>query len=143
MATLDCTPLRNATTRLGEVLRDAAADPGNAVIRDAAIHRFEFTYELCGKMLRRYLEAASGAPEEVARMSFPDLIRTGSEQGLLLSGWDAWFDYREARNLTSHTYNEANAIKVMESIPSFLEEAEHLCARLEERGLPDRSGAKA
>lgn len=39
-------------------------------------------------------------------MSFPTLIRTASENGLLRSGWDTWYEFRKARNLTSHVYDE-------------------------------------
>jgi hypothetical protein len=42
-------------------------------------------------------------------MSFATLVRTASERGLLKSGWDKWQIFREARNITSHTYNQAKA----------------------------------
>jgi hypothetical protein len=54
------------------------------------------------------------------------LIRTASENGLLRSGWDVWFEIRKARNLTSHVYNEETARQVVELIPMFAEEADYL-----------------
>jgi uncharacterized protein with HEPN domain len=66
-------------------------------------------------------------------MTFPTLIRTGFEQGLVASDWTAWRTWREMRNITSHTYDEAKAIQVAAAIPGFLAEARALLARLEAR----------
>ena len=45
----------------------------------ALIQRFEFTYDLEHKMLRRALEDAAAEPEEIDRLSYPALIRTAGE----------------------------------------------------------------
>jgi hypothetical protein len=70
-----------------------------------------------------------------SRRSFPELIRTGSERGLLLSGWDVWKGYRTARGITSHTYDEARADQVFAVIPQFLQDARYLLAQLQERSV--------
>jgi len=62
-----------------------------------------------------------------------DRIRTGSEQGLLRSGWDRWRTFRQARTDTSHTYDEVKALKVVDQLPDFLIELRHLLAMLEAR----------
>lgn len=54
-------------------------------LRAGAIQAFKFTYELSWKMLKRYLEVTAPNPQEIDEMSFSDLIRSGCEQGLLLS----------------------------------------------------------
>ncbi len=84
-------------------------------------------------MLKRYLELSEPNSEQVDHMSFPDLIRTASERGLLLNGWDIWRLYRDARNNTSHTHNEKKAIQVCALIPAFLDEATRLLSTLQER----------
>ena len=66
-------------------------------------------------------------------MSFPTLIRTASEQGLLLNGWDRWSEFRRARNETSQTHSEQIALEVLEELPAFLVEAQHLLRTLNER----------
>lgn len=131
--TIELTPLINAVARFEEGLDGLAKDPDNTLIRDGAIQRFEFSYELSHKMLKRYLEATSANPAEVDSMTFQDLIRTGSEQGLLLSGWDKWRDFRQARTDTSHTYDEDKALKVVAQLPAFLEEARYLLKQLQAR----------
>ena len=75
-------------------------------LRAAAIQAFKFTYELSWKMLKRYLEMAEPTPGMIDEMSFPDLIRTACEQGLLLSDLTTWL--KEAKYLH---------IKLQERIP--------------------------
>jgi nucleotidyltransferase substrate binding protein (TIGR01987 family) len=130
---LDLRPLANAVQRLREGLSRYEQDPADEQIRDGLIHRFEFTYELSHKMLRRYIKQTAASPEDVERMPFGDLIRTGSAQGLLRSGWPAWRRFREMRALTSHTYDAKIALAVVAALPAFLEEAEHLSAELQRR----------
>ncbi|MBL0924997.1 MAG: nucleotidyltransferase substrate binding protein [Sphingomonadaceae bacterium] len=130
---LDFSALVNAVDRLREGLDRYATDTSDAQIRDGLIQRFEFTYDLAHKMLRRALEAGSANPEAVDRMTFPELIRTASEQGLVASDWSEWRTWREMRNITSHTYYEAKALQVTEGIPSFLTEAADLLRRLMQR----------
>ena len=130
---LDLGLLEAAITRLGEALSALAAQPDEQLFRDAVIKRFEFTYELSSKMLRRYLLISSADPEEIRQMSFPNLIRTGNEQGLLLGNWETWSEWRKARGTTSHAYNEEKAQQVVLEIPKFLEEARYLLEKLRER----------
>jgi len=119
--------------RLTEGLARYEKDISDTQIRDGLIQRFEFSYEISHKMLKRHLEAVSPTPEQFDAMAFADLIRSGNEQGLLLGDWSAWKIYREMRSKTSHTYDEEIAIEVVQSIPAFLEEARHLLKQLQER----------
>src|SRR5215475_11488688 len=102
---LDTTPLSNAIARLREALARHHSEPLDEQLRDGLIQRFEFTYELSHKTLRRYLQEISPSSEEVARMSFADLIRAGNAQGLLRSEWPAWRHFRDIRKRTTHTYD--------------------------------------
>jgi nucleotidyltransferase substrate binding protein (TIGR01987 family) len=99
-------------------------------LRNSVIQCFEFTYELSGKMLKRYLEESSANPEEIDASSFQNLIRRGNEQGLLRSDWSQWKIYRQARTNSSHTYDADKAEKVYEIAPDFLEEARYLYQKL-------------
>lgn len=130
MSTIDYAPLGKALARLREGLAALRREPENTLYRDGVIQRFEFTYGLCASMLERYLmHAAPVQPDR--KMTFPALIRTASDLGLLRSGWDVWHGFREARNLTSHIYKEETARQVIETIPAFAEEAAFLYAELE------------
>ena len=132
-ADLEISPFERAIQRLEEGLTRYQTDTSDTQIRDGLVQRFEFTYELGHKVLKRYLEYASANPEQIDTMAFQDLIRTGNEQGLLLGEWPDWRGFREMRGKTSHTYNETVAIEVVEGIPRFLEEAIYLRDKLNER----------
>ncbi len=124
--TLDISPFEKAIVRLSEGLARYELDVTDEQIRDGLIQRFEFTYELSHKMLKRFLESISATPEDYDAMPFQNLIRTGNEQGLLLGDWSNWKNYRDMRSKTSHTYNEAKALEVVAGIPAFLEDAAFL-----------------
>ena len=129
---LDIQPFEKAIASLAAALARHAQNPRDDIVRDACIQRFEFTYELSHKMLKRFLEATSANPAEFDAMPFQDLIRTGSERGLLLSDWSRWKVFRTARSITSHTYDESKAREVFAIIPEFLAETSHLRDRLKE-----------
>jgi len=130
---LDVLPLANAVARLREGLDRHRQTPTDDQLRDGLIQRFEFTYELCHRMLRRYLRLISPSPEEVDRMPFQSLIRAGNRGGLLHGDWAAWHRFREMRARTSRAYHEETARLVAASIPDFLAEAEHLLRALQAR----------
>jgi nucleotidyltransferase substrate binding protein (TIGR01987 family) len=114
---LDVSPFSNAVQRL----------------RDGLIPRFEFTYELSHRMLRRYLQDILPSAEDAARMTFAELVRAGNERGLLRAEWPAWRRFRDIRTRTTRTYNADTASEVVREIAPFLAEAEHLCAELRKR----------
>ena len=125
-------PFERAIQRLEEGLARYQTDTSDTQIRDGLIQRFEFTYELGHKVLKRYLEYASANPEQFDKMTFQNLIRTGNEQGLLLGDWPDWRVFRDMRTKTSHTYNENVALEVVSGIPRFLEETVYLRGKLRE-----------
>lgn len=133
MSHLDITPLSNAIDRLSEGLARHLREPADDQLRDGLIQRFEFTYELCHRVLRRFIRLASASPGEVDRMAFQDLIRTANQQGLLLGDWPAWHRYRDLRARTSHAYHAKTAQEVAEAIPGFLTEARHLRDALQKK----------
>ena len=128
---IDVSPLGKALDTLDEALAVFAASPEDKLIRDACIQRFEYSFELSHKMLRRYLEATEGS--DVTRLSFPALIRLGFERGLLTESWDVWIKFRDARNITSHGYDEAKAKKVAAILVDFASEARGLFNALASR----------
>jgi nucleotidyltransferase substrate binding protein (TIGR01987 family) len=133
---LDLTPLINSHHRLAEGLARYESDTTDTQIRDGLVQRFEFTYEISQKTLKRYLESVSPSPGEYDAMPLAGIIRSANEQGLLLGVWSDWKLYREMRSRTSHTYNEEVALQVVSTIPKFLAEAAFLLQKLQERVAP-------
>ncbi len=136
-SSLDLTSLQNALTSLRRGLaRWQAAGEQDEELRDACIQRFEYTFELCWKMLARRLERDLADAQSVDAMSFRDLIRTGGERALVRDV-AAWMVFRDKRNTTSHTYNAAKAADVAAVIPAFADEAQALLTRLLAQGAAD------
>lgn len=133
---LDVTPLANAARRLREGLDRHLQEPSDEQLRDGLIQRFEFTYELSHRMLKRFLKETAASPDDVEQMSFAELIRAANAQGLLRGDWPTWRRFREMRTRTSHTYDATTARLVVNVVPEFLQEAEHLIAELRRRVTP-------
>lgn len=128
---LELTSLDNAVASLNEALAeyDKTQSP---FVKDACIQRFEYTYELAHKMLKRQLKEMSANPAGIDQMSFQQMIRSGAERGLIANGWDKWRLYRDARNATSHAYNEKTASEIFARTPDFRDEAVVLLTRLKD-----------
>lgn len=84
-------------------LKKAIAEPKNEFIRDSVIQRFEFTCELSWKTSKKALGLNSTAPKMI--------VREMAQQGIISSP-EYWFSLIDARNETSHTYNEEVAEKI-------------------------------
>ena len=126
---IDISSLRRALATLDEALAVRERNPEDKLVRDGCIQRFEYSYELAHKMLRRYLEVTE--PGGIAELSFPKLIRLGYARGLLAESWDIWSDFRDARNATSHAYDEDKAREVAAKIPAFAKAAHFMATQLE------------
>lgn len=66
------------------------------------------------------------------QLPFKEVIRVGAERGLIAVP-ERWFDYRNKRNITSHTYDEAKAREVFSVLSDFAADAADLLARLNAR----------
>ena len=122
--------LERALERLKEGWLRYLAHSDDEQLRDGLIQRFEFTYELSHKIIKRYLESTSASPDLYDRIDFADIIRSANEKGILMSDWRQWKKYRERRNLTIHTYNEINAKIVVEVIPEFIDEVGYFLRKI-------------
>lgn len=129
---LDFSSYEKALASLQRVLERSIAAPDDEDIRDACIQRFEYTYELAYKMLKRQLEQELPSAEELDHLPFKELIRVGAERGLVADP-QRWFDYRDKRNITSHTYDEAKAREVFSVLEDFATDAADLLQRLKLR----------
>lgn len=107
-------------------------------MRDAAIQRFKYTYELAWKMMERHINWAR-AERQRAPLVRKELFREAARYGLVPDPV-RWFDHQEARNATSHAYDEnklhspdvSGARVVFAAIPAFITDADHLLKALRE-----------
>lgn len=116
---------RRAVERLGEALDAVASDDFAA---DAAIQRFEFTFELAWKCLKRAL-AAEGIERETPRSVLRESFRVG-----WIEDEASWMAMIADRNLTSHVYSESRAREVLERVAEYRQTLKALDLRLESMG---------
>ena len=88
-------------------LHEALDENETALIRDALIQRFEFTFEMAWRCLHRYLANKGVKLPQQAWAVLPEAF-----QSQLITDAQVWDLLRECRNLTSHTYKEDMAIQV-------------------------------
>lgn len=132
METLDFTALENSVYRLKEVVEKYKENEKDTIVRDSLIQRFEFTYSISLKLLRRYFMERAFFVDDINSLSFNDMVRTATRLGLLKSDLEMWTKYREMQNLTSHTYDEEVALKVAKIVPCFYEEALYLLKKFKD-----------
>ena len=130
MENLDFTALENFLQRLGEVVEIYKKNPQDTIVRDSLIQRFEFTYSITLKTLRKYFIERAFIVDDVNKLSFNEMVRTAMQLNLLKSDLAKWTEFREMRNLTSHTYDENVALKVSGIVPNFYEEITYLLKEL-------------
>lgn len=94
-------------------LNEALAEPETDLNRDAAIQRFEFTFEMSWKVM-----------QSIAKTNKPKLygVKAIIREAAALSLIDypqTWLDFLEDRNLTVHTYKEKLAKEVYSRVKEF------------------------
>lgn len=117
---LDTSALEKALASLDRGLQRATAAVGDEELRDAVIQRFEYSVDLCWKLLQRALKDSISEARRVRTKR--DLFREGARLGYLEDPV-RWFEYQEARNETSHTYNADAAQRVFACARRFYPDA--------------------
>lgn len=101
--------LESALTRL----RDALAQPKTEWTRDAAIQRFEFTFELAWKSV------ALAARKEGVEVASPRRAWQAAFQLGWIDNDGLWLEMLEDRNRASHSYREATAEAIHSRLASY------------------------
>jgi nucleotidyltransferase substrate binding protein (TIGR01987 family) len=127
---LDVSSLKKALASLEKAVARASASPADLEVRDAVIQRFEYSYDLCWKMMKRRIEMDAPNPAEIDRLSYRDLLREAAERNLI-ENVSAWILFRDQRNITSHTYDESKAAQVYQTAVEFLPQGRLLLGRIE------------
>jgi nucleotidyltransferase substrate binding protein (TIGR01987 family) len=133
---LDYSSLEKAVSTLSIALQSYEANSmvfslaDRDIIRDGVIQRFEYTFELAWKTLKRYLEIYG--LEKADTLTNRDLFRIGAEQGLI-DDPASWFNYMIDRNRTSHSYDADVANDVFHTAGQFLHDVTYLLDQLKKR----------
>ena len=114
----------SALDRENEIKEEGFGD----IYLDLTVKRFEFTYEMAWKALKRYLEFLGFEPKS-PRATFKE----GYSQGLL-EDEHIWLEMIEQRNLSSHIYDEYEISEIVNRTQEYKEA--FLCLKTEiKKGL--------
>lgn len=129
---LELTNLRNSIQSLTDLLEVAENDTRMGQfteverngIRAGVIQNFEVTYELAWKLMARWLNTyiGTGIADGITRRQ---LFRLAAESHLI-HDVDQWMQHHEARNTTSHIYDEEKAAWVYQETREFVHDARYL-----------------
>ena len=108
-------------------LKEALAMEPSAITRDAAIKRFEFTFELAWKTAQKILRA-----EGIVCQSPKSCLDQAFALGLIADD-PRWIDILNDRNLTVHTYDETLAQAVHSRLSGYVELFQNLLTALQSR----------
>lgn len=133
---LDLSSLRKAVVSLEKALKVSALNISSPdvkeTLRAGVIQNFEFTYELCWKFIQRWLKENEPSDEINLPRTRKDLFRKAADKGLIKDPVP-WFEFADARNLTSHAYDEEKAEIVYQSAKRFILDAQYLLKQLEQK----------
>lgn len=96
-------------------LKDALDQEPNEFIRDSAIQRFEFTFDLSWKLIKTYLEEEKGLLCRSPKACFREAYKQE-----LLEHDEFWLEMTDIRNQTAHTYNEKLAKEIFDKLPEIV-----------------------
>ena len=136
---LELGSLRKAVAALQGVLAksedqafmDSLDETAQNAIRSGVIQHFEFTYELCWKFIKRWLEM-NISPATADGVTRRELFRQAAESRLI-DDVEKWMRHHDARNRTSHTYEPDVAAGVYQAAHGFAADAQGLLEALEAR----------
>lgn len=136
---LDLTSLEKAITLLTQLSQrvsdeDFMSQQDQVVrfgLQAGLIQNLEFTYEVCWKMIKRWLEI-NGTPNSVDGVTRRELFRLAAENRLI-EDVEEWMTYNAARNQTSHQYDSALAGETLSLIADFSRAAQRLLDNLKAR----------
>jgi len=99
-----------------KTLKEISQEPYSVVVRDAAIQRFEYTFEAFWKFLRDYLREAEGIRCNSPKSCFREALSAGllSEEQTMTC-----LEMTDDRNLTAHTYIEQIAEQIYRKIEQY------------------------
>jgi nucleotidyltransferase substrate binding protein (TIGR01987 family) len=98
------------------------------VVRTGFLHRFNFTYELAIKTMRRYLISNGQDSEEIKGSK--DIFRLALKVGII-NDIDIWFNMLENRNILVHEYNFMKSNDIFEIVKNeYLKEFKKILKKL-------------
>ncbi len=107
---------RNALERFSIMIdrkQDILEDGYGDIYLDLAVKRFEFTYEMAWKAIKRYVEflgLVCRSPRECIMEAYAQSM---------IEDESVWLDMIEMRNITAHTYDEVEMSGLLDKLADY------------------------
>ena len=113
--------------RAKRTLEEILQEPFSVIIRDAAIQRFEFTFEALWKFLKEYLREKEGIICNSPKSCFREIFSLGllNEEEVI-----GFLEMTDDRNMTSHTYKEEVSQLIFSKLPVYFSLLNNLINRI-------------
>lgn len=116
----------NAWRKALETFQSILEKEEDEIVRDAAIKRFEYNFELAWKAVKRF------AKEENEICNSPKNAFKAALKFEWISDNDIWLDMCDDRNLTTHAYNEDTAEEIYSRLKGYFKAMTELYEKLEQ-----------
>jgi nucleotidyltransferase substrate binding protein (TIGR01987 family) len=100
---------QNALGELAEAVELYQHRPLSKLEKQGLVKAFEFTHELAWNVMKDYFEYQG----KTSIMGSRDATREAFHRGMIMDG-ENWMEMIQSRNLTSHTYNQETADKIVD-----------------------------
>ena len=104
--------------------------PFSVIVRDAAIQRFEYSFESLWKLLKTYLDVQEGVICNSSKRCFREALKV---ELLTVRETETCLKMTDDCNLTSHTYLEPVAEAIYGKLSAYLEVMKHLLTNIQNR----------
>lgn len=121
--------LQNAIEIYDMRKKNLASENEMKVLEAGVIQNFEFTYELCWKLIKRWLKE-NVSPDCADGITRRELFRLAFENKLINNVED-WMQFHNAINFSSHIYDKVISDEILEYCFKFLPYAKELYENLE------------
>lgn len=123
--------LRSETTiKALKTLKEIVEEPYSTIVRDAAIKRFEYSFDIFWKLIKDYLRVQEGiecaSPKSCFREAFKVGILSEEETVKIL-------EMTDDRNLSTHTYDEEAVEEIYQQIRDYWKLMDEICGRVIEK----------
>lgn len=121
---------KDAVKALG-TLRDILKEPFTVIVRDAAIQRFEYTFEALWKFLKEHLKQNEGIISNSPKACFRELfsLRFLTEEETV-----KFLEMTDSRNDTAHTYKKKVAEAIYAKIGKYVPLMGELLGKFKKQG---------
>ena len=117
-------------------LQEIIQTPYSVIVRDSAIQRFEYCFEISWKLLKEYLKVHEGIICNSPKSCFKEAFKVNllTEENTIKA-----LEMTDDRNLTSHTYHEELANEIFRKITDYYHLMERLYVKID-KNLNQQNG---